>query len=73
MPSQLNFAVSPNQHWEIAELRVPVPRINLANNHKDDREKLFFYFNLDSVLIKPQIITDDDSRFTTCCPFQSFL
>ncbi len=40
---QFAFALRSYQHWEDIELRVPVPLINLANNHEDDVNKLFRY------------------------------
>lgn len=67
---QWGFAVRPGQHWENIELRVPIPLINTANEHKEKIEDLFRYvyeetdnFDLDEVLIKPRIISSSVDEF----------
>lgn len=67
---QFAFALRPNQHWEDIELRVPVPLINLANDHEDDINKLFRYVyqetpgcDLQDILIKPKIIGSEEEEY----------
>lgn len=67
---QFAFALRSYQHWEDIELRVPVPLINLANDHEDDINKLFRYvyqetpdFDLQDILIKPKIIGSEEEEY----------
>lgn len=64
---QYGFATRSYQHWEDIELRVPVPLINLANEHEDDINKLFRYvyqetddYDLQNIYIKPRIIASEE-------------
>lgn len=64
---QYGFALRSYQHWEDIELRVPVPLINLANEHEDDINKLFRYvyqetddYDLQDIHIKPRIIDSEE-------------
>lgn len=64
---QFAFATRSYQHWEDIELRVPVPLINLANEHEDDINKLFRYvyqetddYDLQDIYIKPRIIYSEE-------------
>lgn len=61
------FTTRPCQHYEDIELRVPVPLINLANEHEDDINKLFRYvyqetddYDLQDIYIKPRIIDAEE-------------
>lgn len=67
---QFAFALRSYQHWEDIELRVPVPLINLANDHEGDVNKLFRYvyqetpdFDLQDILIKPKIIGSEEEEY----------
>ncbi|MGF3195452.1 phospholipase D-like domain-containing protein [Facklamia sp. P13055] len=60
---QYDFAIRSYQHWEIIELRVPVPLLNEANELKEEINKVFEYvyeetdeYALQRVEIKPMII-----------------
>lgn len=64
---QFAFATRSYQHWEDIELRVPVPLINLANEHEDEINKLFRYvyqetddYDLQDIYIKPRIIDSEE-------------
>lgn len=67
---QFAFATRSYQHWEIIELRVPVPLLNDANSLKKEINQLFDYiyeesdeFALQRVEIKPMVI-DSPEEFT---------
>ena len=68
--SQFAFATRSYQHWEDIELRVPVPLINLANNHENNINKLFRYvyqetpdYDLQNILIKPKIMGSEEEEY----------